>query len=98
MELCAETVHLFWLQASVTEHANLLCDMRPVMLRTELLQMFHETLSHADDAVSHRLHFRTPTPTTAIERHQQRAGKSASVYHSEVSAGSERMVATMRAP
>ena len=58
--LLAELPHLLRLQAGVSEHADLVGDMRPVMLGAELLKIVTEGRAHRDDAVGHILNLALP--------------------------------------
>lgn len=56
-----QSVDLFRLQSSVTEHADLLLDMRPVSGSLVLvLQEIVESFSHGDDSVGHALDLDLP--------------------------------------
>jgi hypothetical protein len=58
--LLGQGVHLFGLETSVGEHANLAGDVAPVVLATELLEVLLEKGTHGDDTVSHTLDLAQP--------------------------------------
>ena len=58
--LLGQGVHLFRLETSVGEHANLAGDMAPVVFATKLLEVLLEESTHGDDAVSHALDLAQP--------------------------------------
>lgn len=55
-----QLIHLLGGETSVREHANLAGNMRPVVLRAELLQVVLEQGTHLDDAVGHALDLSQP--------------------------------------
>jgi hypothetical protein len=58
--LLGKLSHLLGGQAGVGEHANLGCDVAPVVLAAELLEVLLEESTHGDDAVSHALDLTEP--------------------------------------
>ena len=58
--LLSKLGHLLGSQAGVGEHANLGCDMAPVVLAAELLEVLLEESAHGDDAVGHALDLTEP--------------------------------------
>lgn len=58
--LLGKLVHLLGLEASKGEHADLVGDMRPIVLATELLEVVLEESTHGDDAVCHILDLTEP--------------------------------------
>ncbi len=52
--------HLLGSQSSVGEHANLRCDVAPVVLAAKLLEVLLEESTHGDDAVGHALDLTEP--------------------------------------
>lgn len=55
-----DLLYLLGLEAGVSEHADLVGDVRPVVLGTERLELPTEQLAHGDDAVGHALDFALP--------------------------------------
>jgi hypothetical protein len=58
--LLGQGVHLFRLETSVGEHADLAGDVAPVVLATKLLEVLLEKGTHGDDTVSHALDLAQP--------------------------------------
>ena len=58
--LLGQNIHLLGLQSSVCEHTNLGCDVAPVVLAAELLEVLLEESAHGDDAVGHALDLTEP--------------------------------------
>ena len=58
--LLAELLHLLRLQAGVGEHANLVGDVRPVVLGAKLLEVVTESRAHGNNAISHLLNLALP--------------------------------------
>src|SRR5690242_5679223 len=58
--LLSQLGHLLSSQTGVCEHANLRCDVAPVVLAAELLEVLLEGSTHGDDAVSHALDLTEP--------------------------------------
>ena len=58
--LLSKLGHLLGGQAGVGEHANLGCDVAPVVLAAELLEVLLEESTHGDDAVGHALDLTQP--------------------------------------
>jgi len=61
--LCTSTnSYLVNFKSSEAEHANLISDVLPVMLRAFWLQVVDKLRSHWDDAIGHSLHVLQPSP------------------------------------
>ena len=58
--LLSQFGHLLSSQTGVGEHANLGCDVAPVVLTAELLKVLLEESTHGDDAVGHALDLTKP--------------------------------------
>lgn len=58
--LLGQNIHLLGLQSSVCEHTDLRCDVAPVVLAAELLQVLLQERTHGDNAVSHVLDLAQP--------------------------------------
>lgn len=58
--LLGQLLDLIGLETGKGEHANLVGDVRPVLLGAELLELSAEELAHGDDAVGHLLDLTLP--------------------------------------
>jgi hypothetical protein len=58
--LLGQRVHLLRRQTGVGEHADLRCDVAPIVLAAELLEVLLEQSAHGDDAVGHALDLTEP--------------------------------------
>jgi hypothetical protein len=58
--LVHELVHLRRRQTGIAEHSNLIGDVLPVALRTEILQVIAKLAPHSDDAIGHVLDLLAP--------------------------------------
>lgn len=78
-----QSVDLFRLQSSVTEHADLLLDVRPVSGSLVLvLQKFVESFSHGDDSVGHALDLDLPV-LVEFRRVEDLSGETGSTVRDE---------------
>jgi hypothetical protein len=59
--LC-QLIHLLSSESSVGKHSNLTCDVAPVALASQFLEILLQQGAHADDAVCHALDFSQPLP------------------------------------
>jgi hypothetical protein len=58
--LLGQRIHLLSRQTGVGEHADLGCDVAPVLLAAELLKVLFKQSAHGDDAVGHALYLTEP--------------------------------------
>ena len=59
-------IYLLWIQSCKAEHADLVRDVLPVLLRSILFQIVAQLLTHGDDTISHLFHFFQPQWTEIL--------------------------------